>query len=57
MMLEHITEKLIFNRSHGFFVSGEMLPVRRDQAIDDLLMIEKEFASEIYIQRCKERDL
>ena len=51
------TERLLFNRSHGFYISDEMTPTRKNEAIDELLMVNKEFANEIYIQRCLERDL
>ena len=50
-------ECIVNGHSHGFFVSDEMLPVQQHQVYDELLMVEKEFANEVYIQRCLERDL
>ena len=41
---------------HGeFLVSSEMIPARRNQVEGELMQFQKELASEIYLQRDKER--
>ena len=43
---------------HGeYIVSNEMLPVQRQQAYDEMLNLQKEFASDIYITRDREKYL
>ena len=40
------------------YLPGTFLPERRKQQIyDEILLKQKEFASEIYITRCREKDL
>ena len=41
-----------------FYLPGNFLPQREKQEIyDQLKLMQKEFANEIYIQRCKEKYL
>ena len=55
-MLETIREKI--SSMKGEFWGYEGLPPREKSDIyDELLMKEKKLANEIYIQRCKEKDL
>ncbi|KKK43618.1 hypothetical protein LCGC14_0471610 [marine sediment metagenome] len=42
---------------NDYLFSDDLLPVQKHQAHEEILQIEKEFASIIYYQRCKERDL
>jgi hypothetical protein len=41
----------IFTYRNDFLVSDNMLPVRKHQAMEELINIEKEFAAVIYAQR------
>ena len=47
----------VYTFDNHYSPSAEMLPVRQQQAYDDILKLEKEFASEIYIQRDREKYL
>lgn len=49
-------EKLV-RPGNNFYPSRELLPVRQQQIFDELLKKQKEFASEIYIRRIRERYL
>ena len=42
---------------NDFLVSDEMLPVRKHQAMDEILQLENQLAGAIYYQRCLEKNL
>ena len=53
----HFREDITFVYGHGYLPSKNLKPSERHQIIEDLNKFKKEFASEIYYQRCKEKDL
>lgn len=50
-------EAMVHVLGFGYLPSAELRPSERHQIIEDMSNFEKEFASEIYYQRCKEKDL
>jgi hypothetical protein len=50
-------EDLCFILGHGYLPSNNLKPSEKHQIFEDMVKKQKEFASEIYIQRCKEKDL
>ncbi len=55
-MIPEVFETLVDTR-FGIIPNGKLTPCRQHQMWDELRLKEKELANEIYIQRCKERDL
>jgi len=49
-------EDLVFYNG-DYFIGSEILPVRAHQALDELIQFQKEFTSEIYITRIREKYL
>ncbi len=47
----------LFFTSGNYYPSRELLPVQQHQIYEELLQKQKEFASEIYIKRIRERYL
>ena len=50
-------EDLVDVLGFGYLPSTNLRPSERHQIWEDLIKFQKEFASEIYIQRCREKDL
>ena len=51
----HQPEEIIYSRGSLFMSNDNTLPVRRQQAYDELLKLQNEFAAEIYAQRYWEK--
>jgi len=50
-------EPLVKVAGFGYLPSTELRPSERHQIQEEFIRYQREFASEIYIQRCKEKDL
>ncbi|GAH54078.1 unnamed protein product [marine sediment metagenome] len=50
-------ENILLGKRGEFWVSDDMTPTKRNQIHDELIMMQKELASEIYIQRIREKYL
>lgn len=50
-------EQIIIQGSGGWFPNSKLKNTQQAQIWDELLLKEKEFANEIYIQRCREKYL
>ena len=50
-------EALVDVLGYSYLPSTNLRPSERHQIWDDLIKLQKELASEIYIQRCREKDL
>jgi len=55
ILIDKDVKRELVSFNNEYLVSDEILPVRKHQAYEDLLKLEKEFASLIYIQRIQER--
>jgi hypothetical protein len=53
----NMKEDMTYVLGHGYLPSNNLRPSERHQIFEDTLRFQKELANEIYIQRCKEKDL
>lgn len=52
-----VKEDMVHVYGFGYIPSSELRPSERHQIMEDTIKFQKEFASEIYVQRCREKDL
>lgn len=52
-----VKEDVCFVLGHGYLPSTNLRPSERHQVFEDTLRVQKELANDIYVQRCKEKDL
>jgi len=50
-------ESLVDIPGYSYLPSSNLRPSERHQIMEDLVKFQKELASEIYITRCREKDL
>lgn len=58
MPKKFIKEKILFNQQKGFyFPDGELRHSQAQELYDEILQLQKEFSSLIYLQKDLQRDL